>query len=190
MLTFDIDFFFKGGDTLLRVTTETQHRHGLNQAMVDKLVIDEMWEFLSKIMTERARKDASLSGTSSLSHAEGAPKAALKRKPSTSVEPSPLVVQYKSFLKKKAEGLGGRLPTVDENRQFYKEFQDHMRSVNAAKKKKALEDKDWNPKKKIDRKKSGTGERGHKILIRFIGFSEITKSGAARHRVVKRCESA
>lgn len=171
----------------MRVTTETQHRHGLNQAMVDKLVIDEMWEFLSKIMTERARKDASISGTSSLSHA--AP-SALKRKPSTSVEPSPLVVQYKSFLKKKAEGLGGRLPTVDENRQFYKEFQDHMRSVNAAKKKKALEDKDWNPKKKIDRKKSGTGKRSHKISILFIGFSEITKSGAARHRVVKRCESA
>ena len=110
--------FIKGGDTLLRITTETQHRHGLNQAMVDKLVIDEMWEFLSKLMTERARKDASLSGTSSLIHTEGTSKAALKRKPSTTSEPSPLVVQYKSFLKKKAEGLGGRLPTVDENRQF------------------------------------------------------------------------
>jgi len=182
-------YSFKGGDTLLRITTETQHRHGLNQAMVDKLVIDEMWEFLSKIMTERARKDASLSGTSGLSQTEGTFKSALKRKPSSTVEPSPLVVQYKSFLKKKAEGLGGRLPTVDENRQFYKEFQDHMRTVNAAKKKKALEDKDWNPKKKIDRKKSGTGEQSHKFFI-LISFSEITKSSAAGHRVVKRCQSA
>ena len=141
-----------------------------NQAMVDKLVIDEMWEFLSKLMTERARKDASLSGTSSLSYTEGTSKAALKRKPSTTSEPSPLVVQYKSFLKKKAEGLGGRLPTVDENRQFYKEFQEHMRSVNAAKKKKALEDKDWNPKKKIDRKKSGTGKQSYNFKSKINQF--------------------
>lgn len=156
--------------------------------MVDKLVIDEMWEFLSKLMTEKARKDVSMSGMS-LSNSEGTSKAAPKRKASTSAEPSPLVVQYKSFLKKKAEGLGGRLPTVDENRQFYKEFQDHMRAVNAAKKKKAMEDRDWNPKKKIDRKKSGTGKSSCKFLTCLSELSEITKSCAARYRVFKRGKS-
>lgn len=145
---------------MLRVPTEKQKRHGLTQAMVDKLVIDEMWEFLSRLMTEKAKREANLAGRM-FSHSELALKAQQKRKSSASTESSPMIVHYKTFLKKKAEGLGGRLPTVDENRQFYKEFQDLMRAASTASKRKKAstgDDRDWNPKKKIDKKKTPAGK--------------------------------
>lgn len=47
---------FKGGDSLLRVPTNIQHEHGITQAMADKMVIDEMWEFLNSQITQKYAK--------------------------------------------------------------------------------------------------------------------------------------
>ena len=44
----------EGGDSLLTVPTETQLKLGRTQSMIDKLVIDEMWEFLYKIISGKA----------------------------------------------------------------------------------------------------------------------------------------
>ena len=41
----------EGGDSLLRVPTSTQLKIGKTQSMIDKHVIDEMWEFLYKIIS-------------------------------------------------------------------------------------------------------------------------------------------
>ena len=51
-----INLLLQEGDSLLRVSTAIQHEHGMTQSMVDKLVIDEMWEFLNAQITAKYAK--------------------------------------------------------------------------------------------------------------------------------------
>lgn len=61
-----------GGDSLLRVKSETQLEIGLTQSMIDKHVIDEMWEFLYKIISgkQQVSKDVQMGQVLGADHSD------------------------------------------------------------------------------------------------------------------------
>merc|ERR1711892_1031271 len=120
----------EGGDSLLRVKSETQLEIGLTQSMIDKHVIDEMWEFLYKIISGKQQITKDHHHHVQLGHVLGAdhsdehqpvtkPKPVMT--PTQNAMSMPNIKDYKAFLREKCKTLG-RVPNPAENKKFFAEF--------------------------------------------------------------------
>jgi len=149
------------GDSLLRVSTAIQHEHGMTQSMVDKLVIDEMWEFLNAQITAKYAKvemptqiplgQDSLQPKSVIIDATKPDMPARRGRPPNKSKPDAAKIkEYTVFLKAKIKKLG-RMPNHDENKRFYAEF---TKQKSRSGKRKA-DDEEWtiNSEKKLKTEK-------------------------------------
>jgi hypothetical protein len=122
----------EGGDTFLKVPNDIQLKNGMTQSMIDKRVIDEMWEFLYPITTGKYKNDIHVAALGQSEDRQTLESTPSHSRPITNSRPTPKAVRgtpkdqkqlkdYTAFLREKRKILG-RNPNQDENKIFFKEF--------------------------------------------------------------------
>lgn len=132
----------EGGDSLLRVPTDIQLKNKKTQSMIDKHVIDEMWEFLYTVVSSNHSKYTSQRITDLVplgsrdvvpfGYDADSPKP-ITKKTSRKPKPAQNIQEYTAFLKEKIKSLG-RMPSTEENKKFFEEFK-RTRGIKGTKRK-------------------------------------------------------
>jgi len=115
--------------------------------MIDKHVIDEMWEFLYTVVSSNHSKytsqritDLNPLGSTEFGHDSDGLKPMVKKTTKTKQKSQQHIQDYTAFLKEKIKSLG-RMPTTDENKKFFQEFK-NSRGMKGTKRKNSIRDTD------------------------------------------------